>query len=144
MECPKCGSKDTHLCSVAHRRGVTERETATSGRGASGHDAARPELDSVTKTQTQLSKDAAPPHNAFVRARGIMIALIIAYVVIRVLALAAGIGSLGIFGPIMVIVILGTAVWLFISYPQRPEYQESRAKWEQSWICSRCGTKFVP
>ncbi len=144
MECPKCGSQDTHRSSVAHWRGIPESDTITSGTSTSGHDAAHHELDSLAKTRTQRSKNAAPRNNAFSNARGILIALIIAYVVIRVLARVAGIASLGPFGPIMVILILGTAVWLFISYPQRPEYREARAEWEESWICSRCGTKFVP
>ncbi len=115
-----------------------------SGTSATEHVAAHHQPISATPTQTRLSKNASPLSNAFSGARGILIALIIAYLVIRVLARAAGIGSLGIFGPMMVILILGTAVWLFISHPQRSQAREEGAEWEESWICSRCGTKFVP
>lgn len=144
MECPKCGSQDTHPGSVAHRQRITKSETATTGTRASGHDAAHHELGSVTKTQAQLSKDAPPPANAFGGARWILIVLIVAYFTIKLLARVAGIDSLGPFGPIMVILILGTAVWFFISYPQRSEYREALAEREKSWACGRCGNNFVP
>lgn len=143
MECPKCGSQDSFPSPVNHRRGINEGETSLTGTSASGRHDAHDELSSVTKTQTRLPKDATPRKHGFVGPRGILIALIIAYFVSTFVARAVGLGDLGIFGPIMVIVILGTAVWLFISYPQRPELREAQAERERSWVCNRCKTTFV-
>lgn len=144
MECPNCGSQDIRRLSHDRRQRTAERETTRGGTSASGHDAAHHQLNSGAQSRIQPSKDAASRFNAFAGARGILIALVIAYIVLRVLTRIAGIASLGPFGPLMVILILGTAVWLFISYPQRPEYRAARAEWEDSWSCSQCGTKFVP
>lgn len=144
MECPKCGSQDTHRSAVSLTRGSNESSTATIAAGAAGHDVAHRELTGARPTQPRLAKNAGSSFRFFSGARGILMALILAYVVLRVLARAAGFDSLGLFGPMMIILILGTAVWLFISYPRRAAARAAWSEQEESWVCSRCGTRFVP
>jgi hypothetical protein len=80
----------------------------------------------------------------FATARGTLILLIIAYIGITVVAKLAGIMGLGLFGPVMFVLIAGAAIATFVGYGKLPEYREQRARWEKSWICGSCGTIFVP
>lgn len=144
MQCPKCESQEVYLCSLANEQGTTKSTTSGSISGGGSGGLEEYTVESETTSQTFLAKQAAPPSNAFATARGTLILLIIAYIVITVVGKLAGIQSLGLFGPVMFVLIAGAAISMFIGYGKLAEYHEALTRWKKSWICGSCGTIFIP
>jgi hypothetical protein len=163
MQCPKCQSQDVYLCSTAYAQGTmtTETDGDYSGIGMNAGGATQ-YLGSGSHSsthQTAFARDASPPESKHGKAIGIVIGAFLWNIVCALLAWGTEPPYLkhssGFFYAWwnyewvwlrwLNIVLLIAAIWWLRSVNQRmPEYNAALERWRKTWICKRCGTKFVP
>jgi hypothetical protein len=143
-----------YLCSIAHAQGTTKVQTTTqlSGTtvgtvyGAQGVNAAMLQHGGTQTThstlQTEFAKRAAPPTNWFTVWSAQ--AVISAITVVAVYFLHSLAAFLGVFELLAVPWLLVSLVGTVLTYPKREGYARAAFDWQRTWICTRCGTKFIP
>jgi hypothetical protein len=146
MQCPKCQSQDVSLCSVVHAQGTVKTTTHTQGMGSStGHIAnlgmttmqTQSSQTQTSQSKTAFAERAAPPTPPILYPIGALALLLF----LRVgLPLVSTIHPLGLGWLALVVV----AAWLFMEFKKLPQRSLERREWEKSWICGRCGMKFIP
>jgi hypothetical protein len=159
MQCPKCQSPNTQLCSIAHEQGTSTTKTSGTATGQSvgysaggGFGVAQHNIQSssTSTTKTAFAQRAAPPTNWFVIfVLSTIGSAIFLFIVLHYLPNGAdvggGVGNL--VRPIRSAALLWTAislVCLALTYPKRHKYAEEKRRWQASWICAACGNIFVP
>ena len=160
MECPKCQSPNTQLCSVAHEQGTSTTKTsgtatgqsigssATGGFGVAQHNL---QTSSTSTTKSAFAQRAAPPtnwHHIFVAScvASALFVVIVGYNLRSVLGFISH-DIEGLAGPIWIAILVWLAVSLLglsLTYPKRQRYAEEKRRWRASWICAACGNIFVP
>jgi hypothetical protein len=140
-KCASCSTTDIQKLSMVYESGtstISGTTTGTStgvgiGRGGLGiGTAVNSSRTSGTQT-TELAKRAAPPEKKF-GAGWIGIGV------------AVGIVAMAIGGIVIALVVIGGSVAVAqpgIRY-NRDVFPSLRARWEQSWLCHRCGAIFQP
>ncbi len=146
FSCPQCGSDNIQRFSVAFRGGASTIDTKTSttgigiGRGGLGVGTAGSHTTGVQ--MTQLAKEVAPPAKKKYMFP-IIISLIIWIVVDRSFLSVMGTTAAGIPGYIS----LAAALWYFVYQKvyvwNKNVWPGLYEKWEKSWVCLKCGHKFI-
>jgi hypothetical protein len=143
--CPNCESDDVYLCSTAYEQGTTH--TKTKGRGTASTVGYSPgtgmgtaqtnvSTSSSSVSRTAFAQKAAPPKSYLPR--------MIIWAVLSLLAVVLTRSAPGFIKDLAWLSLAGAAVATFFSFRHRPAYQEALARWQKSWICGRCGNKFIP
>lgn len=138
MECPKCKSSDVVSCQIAYEQGTSK--TAMSGDASStgsGGNYQEGNYTGTAVTQTGFAKRAAPPASGIVDLLwGLMIFGGITIAAVKF----SGIGLILLAGiPTAIVTLL-----LVRKIVRLPQLSRDRALWEKTWICKRCGDKFLP
>ncbi len=145
LACPKCTSGEVRKLSMIYKEGLsiitTRTQSAGSGMAVGGGGVAfgsgRGSATTTGKQQTALSKEASPPGKKHA-------------ILWSIAAVIMGIWTLSSFFPISLgsLLLLGATVlagrfalkgfqW------NKEEYPGLYARWEQSFMCNRCGEVFV-
>ncbi|MGN6424599.1 MAG: hypothetical protein ACTHLA_14960 [Asticcacaulis sp.] len=145
MQCPKCDTQDCFLCSIAHAQGKTTTKTtgSTSGAYYGTNGNAGMISGSHTSTSTSLTafgKKAAPPENPLGPAISFVALAIVSNMIVHgIWPHLNGLVTLIFLGGI------GLSLWgLYAAIRDQPRFRNEKARWEQSWICARCGEIFLP
>ena len=144
MQCPKCQSTTTQLCSMAHEQGTTTTTThgtatgqsiGSSTQGGFGVAQHNIQTSSTSTTRTAFAQRAAPPNNWIAAPLTLLVMLGGIYGILR----------MGTLPPQnwLLLLMIPPAYWLY-RLIRSPKYREARARWETSWICAACGHIFVP
>lgn len=142
LACPKCASTEVRRLALIYNEGLSiinaQTVGAGSGMGSGGVGFGTHSAHTVGRQQTALSKMAAPPDKKH-------------WVMWSVLAVPFGLGGLsGLSSPgmatLLALGIAGAAVWFAIKGRRynRDEHPSLMQRWEQSFMCNRCGDTFVP
>jgi hypothetical protein len=146
MNCPKCESDDVYLCSAAYEQGSTRTTTTSRGTASTlgysqgtGVGTAQTNISTTSSSvsRTAFAEKAAPPKSYL----GKMILWAVGSL-LAVLVLTPSVWS-GLKHWAW-ISLAGSIVGTFFSFKNRPAYREALARWQKSWICTRCGNKFMP
>ena len=146
VNCPSCESEDVYLCSTAYEQGTTRTTTTSKGTAStlgyspgtgSGTAQTNVSTSSSSVSRTAFAEQAAPPKSYL--AKMIMWA-VGSLLAVWVLEQSSWSGL----KHWAWISLVGAIVGTFFSFKNRPAYHEALARWQKSWICSRCGKKFVP
>jgi|GEM_PF-446527 len=133
--CPQCGSDNVRRLALIYREGLTQVSLATGGAGAGWGGAGGMAAGTTGRQQTMASIGAAPPAPT-----GMALALAIG--VLGVMLAVAG-GTMGAVVGLVLLVVSGVAVhgaWT----RNHEEYPRLLAAWEKTFMCQRCGERFVP
>lgn len=148
MQCSNCGSDDVLLCSVAYQQGKIETQTKTTSSGSYGAGAGGGRMNarhtSTSTSLTEFAGRAAPPKPAFDGACMNVIAAVVALVIIPAAVSDVFHTQSAMLFYALLAVVAYTIYRLTIAYRNRPEDRARRDEWERSWICTRCGTMFLP
>jgi len=132
LQCPKCSSAEVRSCAVVWREGTSDARGAIVG-GSFGSAGFQPAAASTyQQSQTLLAQQCAPP-----KERG---QWSIVWAMLLILWGLNFLRSTWILGIPMVL--LGAyCVWLFIQARayNRDELPGALRKWENTFVCSRCG-----
>jgi hypothetical protein len=147
MKCPQCDSEDVYLCSVAYAQGTskTTSTTRTQGQSYGGGQVAFANASHKTtsSSQTAFAAQAAPPSSKLKPAlAAVALSLLVSW----------GLSHLtspmhpepGLLKVIMVAAVLGSIWWVVTAFRHLPQHRLDKERWSRSWICARCGHKFVP
>lgn len=144
--CPHCGSENVQRFSVAFRGGASTIDTKTSttgiGIGGGGLGIGKAGSHTTGTQMTQLAKEVAPPAKKKYTFP-IIISLIIWVVIDKSLLSVIGGTASSIAGYISLV----GALWYFV-YQRVYTWNKNvwpglYEKWEQSWVCLKCGHKFI-
>lgn len=139
MECPKCHSNETCLCSVAHDRGGAVSGTESEVARADLADAAAPPGSHVNA--------ALPP---------LCVAVVLnAVALVGTWALQSSSHPRGLIGVwfaaepaalrwTLLALLTGSLVYLLASCRSLPQDRAARARWSRSWVCRDCTATFTP
>ena len=131
--CPKCGSDDAKYLSVVHESGLSSVNTRTEG-AIYNHRATKRNATTATTTgtvQSATSAKASPPTR-----RALKFAFLLAVVGLVLLSRHTALGLLPLTAGIL---------WLYVAWTyNRRVHPYQYQVWEQSAMCQRCGTVFVP
>ena len=123
MQCPKCQSTDTLRCSVAHDQGTL----------------------AGTGFETKFASRAAPPDS------GIFLTVTIVGLAVLIDGFVVGFFHYAVRKPMpgwLAMALIAFAVyagWRIVKVVGGlPAHGAAMARWRDSWICGRCGAKFVP
>lgn len=145
LACPKCTSAEVRKLSMIYKEGLSIINTTTQSSGSGmafsgggvGFGTSRGSASTTGRQQTALSKQASPPGKKHA-------------ILWSIAAVIMGIWTLTSFFPISMgsLLLLGATVlagrfalkgfqW------NKEEYPGLYARWEQSFMCNRCGEVFV-
>ena len=143
--CPQCGSENIQRFSVAFRGGASTIDTKTSATGVGfggGHLGVGVGGAHTTGVQmTQLAQEVAPPAK-----KGYLFPIIISIVAYFILGFTDSflgntvshiLSILGFAGCIWLFAYKNTYLWNKTVWP------ELYNQWEHSWVCLKCGHKFI-
>lgn len=141
ITCPKCSSSEARSLSLIHREGLTNTQGQTAGTsvgslgGSLGVSTMRGTI--TAQSQTVLSKEAAPPE-----ARAFF-PWVLSAIVLGLFVLAQ-LGDIGFWT--VVAALLAVLSVLQAKRARAFNTQELpglKARWDQSFMCNRCGQVFV-
>ncbi|MEO8199670.1 MAG: hypothetical protein ABI679_04030 [Gemmatimonadota bacterium] len=142
LACPKCTSNEVRKLSMIYNEGLSiiNAQTSTVGSGFGGGGAAFGSASSHTtgRQQTQLSKQASPPPKKPWLLWGFT-AIIMGFAALSNLSHPG-------FGTLVCIGVAALAVRFTLRGRQynAEVYPGLHQTWEESFMCNRCGEKFVP
>lgn len=140
VACPKCASAEARSLSLIYREGLSTTVTNTTGvgfgGGGGGMGAGTMSAVSHGRSQSALSKEAAPPAKKNIIGWALLVALF-------------GFMFLGSFKDIGLSTfffagIAGLGVWMIKNNRayNSEQFPELYSQWQQSFMCSRCGAVF--
>ncbi|HEX8431190.1 MAG TPA: hypothetical protein VF625_07875 [Longimicrobium sp.] len=135
LSCPQCGSDNVRRLALIYREGLTQVSLATGGAGAGWGGAGGLAAGTSGRQQTMASVGAAPPVPT---GMGLGLALGLLGVL-----LAVGAGTMGIVVGLVLLAVSGVAVYGAWNHNQA-EYPRLLQAWEKTFMCQRCGERFVP
>ena len=148
FNCIKCNSEDVRRLSIIHSDGLSNIDTTTSGSSISGGDGVLRAGSGTAKTtgtmQTDQSRKAAPPqkYSYF----GIIVIWIIGTLLLMWFLgwLGLAVSGTGMQGQIFRYGSLIFLAWLFYKTCMHnwKIYPSLKAKWDNSFMCLRCGEIF--
>ena len=135
FQCPNCGSGDIQKCEMIYMQGTVNHSSTTS--------IGNYESETIGQVSTSLAQSVAPPTQKET--------YWLAMIVCGVIAALVGESVLKHFhtGHFIVAIIAGLFTWAFYSMSQEAsEYNEKQYpidydNWKNSYICHRCGNKFI-
>lgn len=142
--CPNCGSDNIVRFSVAYRNGTSDIDTTTNTGGvgfAGGHLGIGGASGHTTGTQmTQLAQEVAPPKKMGYVAP-IVIGIVVGFIVAALCDhISTNLEFVGLIAFAAVVYFLGyKKAYLY----NRDTYPQLMAQWNQSWLCMKCGHKFI-
>ncbi|HOF18824.1 MAG TPA: zinc-ribbon domain-containing protein [Phycisphaerae bacterium] len=152
IECPQCGATDAQKVSLVWESGTSNTSSSTLGAAFDGDGNLMPFLaGSSGKHQTQLAARLAPPEPQ----KDSSTLLVIVGIGFGAIAVTFGITAYGevvglcVFWPVGMLILAGGIVLAVRAKRQAKAYnatvfRPAMARWNASWICLRCGEKFVP
>lgn len=146
FSCPQCGSENIQRFSVAFRGGASTIDTKTAGTGvglSGGHLGIGVGGAHTTGVQmTQLAKEVAPPVKKkylFPIIASIIVSFLLSVFTESIIGATVS-GFLGFIG--------FAACLYFLAYQKtylwnKNVWPELYNQWEHSWVCLKCGHKFI-
>ena len=136
FECPSCHSDNVQRFAIAFQNGIADVNTTTAGIGVAGHFGVGAAKTKGTQ-QSALSMSVAPPAKKGYLWKVILV-LFLAFIVGGMVG-----GTLG----LIVNFLLGVG-GLYLIYRQvycwnRDVHPQLMDEWQHSFICLRCGNKFI-
>ena len=136
FECPSCHSDNVQRFAIAFQNGIADVNTTTAGIGVAGHFGVGAAKTKGTQ-QSALSMSVAPPAKKGYLGKVILV-LFLAFIVGGMVG-----GTLG----LIVNFLLGVG-GLYLIYRQvycwnRDVHPQLMDEWQHSFICLRCGHKFI-
>lgn len=141
--CPHCGSDQVQRYSVAFAGGISDVNTNTVGVGLTGNGLGVGGAKTRGTSQTALSMSVAPPEKygygkEILKAFGI--------VILANLVLGMTIGNNAFAGVLSWVA--GGAYLYFHTYQKYYNYNKNiwpkeMEQWEHSWLCMKCGNRFI-
>lgn len=132
--CPQCGADNVRRLALIYREGLSQPSLA-GGAGARWGGSHPLVTGTGGRQQTMASIGAAPPAPTGM-------ALALAFGVLGIMLALMG-GTMGIVVGLVLLVVGGVAVYGAWSHNQE-EYPRLLAAWEKTFMCQRCGERFVP
>jgi hypothetical protein len=150
LQCPNCRSTDLKKVSLAYQEGLQHVSTRTQLRGVvvgnDGPDVVVGRAATKGVQQTEISKALTPPAKwSYVKLFGwsALVFLSVGWIVFYVNTITKNSSSVSSF-PLTIYALLSAGVFvvLFLVYWKRNHstYPREYAKWNQSFVCGRCGT----
>jgi hypothetical protein len=150
LQCPNCRSTDLKKVSLAYQEGLRHVSTRTRLRGvvvgSDGPDLVVGRATTKGMQQTEISKALTPPaKSSYVKLFGwsALVFLSVGWIVFYVNTITKNSSSVSSF-PLTIYALLSAGVFvvLFLVYwkRNRSTYPREFAKWNQSFVCGRCGT----
>jgi len=159
MNCPSCSSSDTYRCETAHSQGSSSGKlSGTSTAISSGWNVAFASHGGSVRQTSHFATQAAPPPiprefrgNAFVGVSGCVGILTGAFLG-GILALVLIFNGGGDSVPLVFLLCVGISGLFGAAVTYRPpptesakeDYQKKYQEWLKTWICARCGHKWIP
>lgn len=146
--CPKCGSDQIQLYSIAYSGGISAVNTNTVGVGLTGSGIGVGGAKTVGTSQTALSQSVAPPEKLPV-VKGILMSVILVPLVV---AIVVGILEIMLkirLGAVASVIIFAAMVYALYRYPynyyqyNKNVYPQEMERWQHSWLCAKCGHRFI-
>lgn len=149
LRCPKCNSTDLKKVSLAYQEGLyrSNARTRLSAAlvGGSGPDLLVGRATTQTSHQSTLSKQLSPPAKwsyLKVVSWSILAFLCVGWLVFYLNAVTTNSSTVS-SPPLTFFVVIAAAIFVFTLFlvwkHNHSTYQERFAKWDRSFICSRCG-----
>jgi hypothetical protein len=146
LACPKCTSGEVRKLSMIYNEGLsiinTRTQSSAAGIGFSGggvgFGSSHGSAHTTGRQQTALSKQASPPAKKHTILWGGASVIMAIWTLTSFFPITFG--SFILLGLTALGVRLTLKAWQF----NRDEYPDMYAKWEQSFMCNRCGEVFVP
>jgi len=152
FRCPKCNSTDLKKVSLAYQEGIYHIDTRSRIRGllfaGGGPDVLVGRTTTRGSQQSALSKRLSPPTRwSYVKPvgwSGVVTLIALVLYVQHVMAGPVPASSLPVklyvvFAPLVLFLLVGI-VWRH----NHSAYEQEYARWNESYICERCGTVFEP
>ena len=149
LNCPKCQSDDVRRLSLIHKAGASTFEAATSaigiGGGGEGFLGGLVGASTSGRQRTKLSQEAAPPRRRELSTfefACLIVGAIMIFVNLSSVTNPSGPNLWFIIG-IAGVANGGVALYRAIKW-NRDEHPALQKRWEDSFMCMRCGDVFVP
>ncbi len=148
--CPKCGSNQTQSVPMAYACGSSSGSTRGGGVVFAGGDIMPVPMMTKTKSQTDFAKSLAPPTPAKDNTGWTAVLLVVCLTFLVPIAVMIN-SSVGcwIVGVLAGLLICGAAFVIAMQLRRVRTYNRqvhpvAMAKWQNSWVCLQCGSRFYP
>lgn len=141
--CPHCGSEQIQRYSIAYSNGLSDVSTKTVGVGVSGGGLGVGGAKTTGTSQTALSQSVAPPSKySYVKEALIaFLAIPLVFDIIRKLILPSFIPSISYL--IFTIAYLYFHTYMVAFKYNHDIYPKDLEAWNNSWLCMKCGHRFI-
>ena len=136
FECPSCHSDNVQRFAIAFQNGIADVNTTTAGIGVAGHFGVGAAKTKGTQ-QSALSMSVAPPAK-----KGYLWKVILLLVISSIGGAIFG-GTLGETVNVLLLVGGGYLIYRQVYCWNRDIHPQLMDEWHHSFICLRCGNKFI-
>ena len=136
FECPSCHSDNVQRFAIAFQNGIADVNTTTAGIGVAGHFGVGAAKTKGTQ-QSALSMSVAPPAK-----KGYLWKVILLLVISSIGGAIFG-GTLGETVNVLLLVGGGYLIYRQVYCWNRDINPQLMDEWQHSFICLRCGNKFI-
>ena len=136
FECPSCHSDNVQRFAIAFQNGIADVNTTTAGIGVAGHFGVGAAKTKGTQ-QSALSMSVAPPAT-----KGYLWKVILLLVISSIGGAIFG-GTLGETVNVLLLVGGGYLIYRQVYCWNRDIHPQLMDEWHHSFICLRCGNKFI-
>ena len=136
FECPSCHSDNVQRFAIAFQNGIADVNTTTAGIGVAGHFGVGAAKTKGTQ-QSALSMSVAPPAK-----KGYLWKVILLLVISSIGGAIFG-GTLGETVNVLLLVGGGYLIYRQVYCWNRDIHPQLMDEWQHSFICLRCGNKFI-